>query len=315
MTTAGDLDLIVAGRRRLTPTVAEFVLAHPRGDTLPPFQPGAHLPVTTPSGARRSYSLTGSPDDQRHYVIAVRRDSKGRGGSISMVDELQTGMSLAARTPGNAFPLREADRYLLIAGGIGITPLRAMFHQLLRQGTPVHLVYLNRSRSETAYLDELGAEPLGDSVTLHFDDESGRYDLWPVIAEPSDRTRVYCCGPAPLMDTVEMQTMHWRPSYIHFERFTGLSLSTTAAPFEAVWEPNGQRIQVGSRQSLLEALRNSGLALDSSCESGTCGTCRLRLIAGEALHQDVILSESEHSQAIMPCVSRARHDQITVGPP
>lgn len=314
LTETEDLDLVVTDRRMLTPTVAEFTLTHPQGETLPPFEPGAHLPVTTPSGARRSYSLTGSPGQRRSYVIAVRRDPQSRGGSTSMVDQLQIGMHLHVRTPANAFPLLAAERIVLIAGGIGITPMRAMFHELLRAGVPVHLVYLNRSRSEAAYLDELGADRLSEHVTLHFDDESGRFDLWPVLAQPSDQARVYCCGPAPLMDAVEMLTMHWRPSRIHFERFSGVSLSMTAAPFEAVWAPDGRRVRVPSEQSLLEALRISGVSIDSSCESGTCGTCRLRLVAGEPLHRDVVLSASEHSEAIMACVSRARDEQITVGP-
>jgi phthalate 4,5-dioxygenase reductase subunit len=314
MSTTEHLELVVTRRRMLTPSVTEFVLAHPQGETLPPFEPGAHLPVTTPSGARRTYSLTSSARDRRHYVIAVRRDARGRGGSISMVDHLQTGMPLHVRTPGNAFPLLPAERYVLIAGGIGITAMRAMFHELRRRDAPVHLVYLNRSRSETAYLDELSSDRLAGAVTLHLDDEAGIFDLWPVIAKPSDRTRVYCCGPAPLMDAVESLTMHWRPSSIHFERFGGVSRSLAAASFDAVWAPDGRRVRVPGEQSLLKALRSSGLALDSSCESGACGTCRLRLLKGEALHQDVVLSDSEHSEAIMPCVSRARDEEITVGP-
>jgi phthalate 4,5-dioxygenase reductase subunit len=312
--TTEDLELVVTRRRMLTPTVAEFVLAHPRGELLPAFEPGAHLTVTTPSGSRRSYSLTGSAHDRRQYEIAVRRDAHGRGGSISMVDNLRVGTTLHVRSPGNAFPLLPAERYVLIAGGIGITPMRAMFHELLRRDVPVHLVYLNRSRDETAYLGELGSDRFAGSVTLHFDDEAGVFDLWPVIAEPADRTRIYCCGPVPLMDAVESLTMHWRPSHIHFERFGGVSQSMAAASFDAVWAPDGRRVRVPGEQSLLRALRDSGLALDSSCESGTCGTCRLRLLKGEALHQDVVLPASEHSQAIMPCVSRARDEEITVGP-
>lgn len=314
MSASDDLELVVAGRRMLTPTVAEFELTHPHGEVLPAFDPGAHLPITTPSGARRRYSLTGPPHERRRYVIAVRRDGNGRGGSTSMVDDLRAGMSVRVRTPGNGFALGDAQRYVLIAGGIGITPVRAIFHQLIDRRAAVRLLYLNRSRRETAYLDELGADSLAAHVTLHFTDESGRADLWPVLAEPAEDSRVYCCGPTSLMDAVEMLTMHWRPSSVHFERFIADTVARTAAPFDVIWAPDGRRVHVAPKQSMLQAMRAGGLSVDSSCESGTCGTCRLRLIAGAADHRDVVLSKEERSHAIMPCVSRGHEGPVTVAP-
>ena len=302
----------------LTPHVCEFELRHPNGGTLPAFEPGAHLPVRTPSGLLRNYSLTGPSDDQFRYVIAVQLERGGEGGSASMVEDLREGNGLQAQQPRNAFELLASPRYVLLAGGIGITPLRAMFRHLIAAGSSqVHLVHLTRSRREAPYSHELQQlSATGASITTHHDDEDGTFDLWPLFSEPRDDTRVYCCGPPGLMAAVDALTVHWRPSRIHFERFSGVEgLDAMASPFTAVWEPTGLRVDVADDQTFLDALRAAGLPVQASCESGTCGTCRLRLVGGEALHRDMVLGATERESAVMPCVSRAAANEIIVAPP
>lgn len=308
-----ELRLVVAEREALTPAVTRFVLRSADGTPLPGYSAGAHLTLTTPSGDRRSYSLleAGSPEPPQ-YAIAVRREPEGRGGSRSLHDDVRVGDVLEAATPANTFALEPAERYLLIAGGIGITPIRAMAAELRSPGgAEVQVVYLSRDPDDAAYLDEFAAS----GALVHHSSIHGRLDLWPLVAEPDDSARVYCCGPTALIDEVLALTVHWRPSRIHIEDFAGVdALSGRVAPFTAVWGPTGAAVDVPANRSMLTALRSSGIDVDSSCESGTCGTCRLRLVQGAADHRDLVLSTEEREHWIMPCVSRAAGDELVVAP-
>ncbi|TWE22509.1 PDR/VanB family oxidoreductase [Prauserella muralis] len=310
---SGTLTVRIAAKRMLTPRIREFTLAAADGTALPAFTAGAHVNVDTPGGATRSYSLTGDPRRRDRYVIAVAREADGRGGSASLVDGAEPGDHLRISPPVNTFPLHRAARYLLVAGGVGITPLRAMYHDLVRRGADVRLLYLTRTPGDTAYRDELAAD---EAVRLHHSAHAGRLDLWPYLAEPDDDARIYCCGPPSLMDEVHALTMHWRPSRVHFEDFAGVSgTDGTSEPFRALWRPTGQVVDVPATATLLQALRDTGVEVPSSCESGTCGTCRLHRHGGEAEHRDLVLEPHERERYLMPCVSRAPGGAtIEVGP-
>jgi phthalate 4,5-dioxygenase reductase subunit len=338
------LTVRVAGKRALTPTVHQLEL-RPVGDVaLPAFQVGAHINVDTPGGHTRSYSINNDPDEGDRYLIAVRRTGEGRGGSVSLVDNTVVGDILTISEPRNSFPLHAATRYLLIAGGIGITPIRAMLRSILAAGIrDVHLIYLTRSAAETAYYDELTDPDLADYVTLYHRAEHGGapFDFWPYLADPgadpvttpvgaepvstsaaadpvttsarADR-RIFCCGPDSLQDEIRALTMHWRPSTVHFEDFNGVSaFGEMSAPFRAIWQPTGAAVAVTAQETLLDALRREGAVIPSSCESGTCGTCRIRLLDGSPVHRDVVLTPDERANYVMPCVSRAE-DEILVAP-
>lgn len=312
---ADRLHLVVAGREDLTPTVTRFVLRSSDGSVLPGYRGGAHITVTTPSGERRSYSLV-EPGGRApsEYVIGVRRDANGRGGSVSMHDDVHVGSVLEVTWPANNFALKRAKRYLFIAGGIGITPIRAMVAEVrARGGADVELLYLTRTPEDTAFLDEFTGS------VVHHSAVHGRLDLWPYLAEPDggdgSDTRIYCCGPTPLIDEVLALTMHWRPSRVHVEDFAGVdALGGRRTEFTTVWAPTGARITVPADSSMLTALRDNGIDVDSSCESGTCGTCRLGLVAGDPDHRDLVLTSQERSRFLMPCVSRSLGEEITVTP-
>lgn len=313
-----DFTVMVARRRMLTADVCEFELRRADGALLEPAEPGAHITVHTPSGEARSYSLTSDVSDRSRYVIAVRRDEAGRGGSRSMVDEVAEGDELVISAPRNAFELVESPAYLLVAAGIGITPIRAMLIELRRRGArDVQLVYLSRSREDTPYLDEIAqltdAEPAA-SATLHHRALHGALDWWSLLETPGER-HLYVCGPEPLQNELRALTMHWRPSRVHMEDFAGVSaFGEMSLPFEVTWQPSGASIAVPASQTMLGALEAAGIDVDSSCGSGTCGTCRLRLVGGEADHRDVVLSEGERESFVMPCVSRAVSDRLEVAP-
>lgn len=306
--------LVVAERTDLTAAVARFVLRDPDGAPLPAYRGGAHVTVTTPSGERRSYSLV-EPGGRRpqEYVVCVRRAPGGRGGSVSLHDDVRLGDTLEVTWPANGFPLQRAKRYLFIAGGIGITPVRALVAEArARGGADVQLVYLTRSREHTVFLDEFDGV---DGTLLHHSAERGRLDLWPFLEHPDDDARVYCCGPTALVDEVLALTAHWRPSRVHVEDFAGVDpLGGRRTPFTVVWEPTGARVEVPADRTMLAALRDAGLAVDASCQSGTCGTCRLRLLDGTADHRDLVLTSEQRADHVMPCVSRALDDELLVGP-
>jgi len=307
--------LQVARAEPLARGIHLFELRDPGGAPLAPFTAGAHVAVTAPNGSLRKYSLCNDPQESDRYVIAVKRDPAGRGGSLSLVDDTRVGDLLQVGPPHNTFELSEkAAQYLLIAGGIGITPIMAMARRLAAIGKRFRLVYLTRSPEETAFAAELQDEPFRGRVTLHHDggDPARAFDLWPRLEKPNGH--VYCCGPRGLLEAVRDMTGHWSRLAVHFESFVDAAAGARREdrPFTVVLARSGDRIEVPVGVSILEALRARGHEAPSSCESGTCGTCRTRLVAGVADHRDLVLTEEEQAANIMICVSRAATPEIAI---
>ncbi len=305
------LTLQVTARKDLARDIAEFTLARPDGTALPAFTPGAHVTVETPSGAMRRYSLVNDGTAPTTYVIAVKREPGSRGGSASMHDDLAEGAMIQVDPPENDFELVPAPHYLLIAGGIGITPILSMARHLTAAGTPFSLIYCTRTPEETAYLDEVSALP---GATVHHDngDIDAFYDFWDHFETPG-REHVYCCGPAPLMEEIKAISGHWAEGRVHFEDFAGVEVvRADDTPFTVTLAQSGRQIDVPADRSILEALRAAGVATVSSCESGTCGTCKCRLVEGQADHRDLVLMDEEKDDYIMICVSRAKSGDLVV---
>ena len=296
--------------------IRSFELVEADGSELPPFTPGSHIKVQAPNGALRKYSLCNSPADRLRYVIAVKRDAAGQGGSVSMVDDARAGDILPTSLPDNAFPLVEhARRYLLIAGGIGITPILSMIRSFGElPPAPWSLHYLTRSPETTGFLEELGAPALRKQVKIHHDhgDPANSLDLWPVLEKPNTG-HIYCCGPRPLMESVRDMTGHWSPGNVHFESFNeGGGVRPDDRSFVVRLSRSGAAFDVPVGKSILETLREHGHNSPSSCESGTCGTCRTGLLSGQADHRDMVLMPEQMDSQIMICVSRARSDELVL---
>lgn len=307
------LRLKLASRKDLTPDVCEFTFRGV-GDHLPAFTAGSHLTIKTPAGAWRSYSLSNDDGDVDKYVIAVKREERGKGGSLSMHRDLEVGQIVEARPPHNAFPIKPAPKYLLIAGGIGITPILSMFRRLSRDGADVEMIYLTRSAGLTAYHELFWSRPFLGRAVLHHDEGDPKrvFDLWQFVRQPDER-HIYYCGPAPLMQAIYLLTIHWPRSQIHSENFAGVTNTNVASKaFTVRRARTNELFEVPADKSILDVLRAHRIDYQSSCESGTCGTCRMRLVAGEADHRDMVLAEAERTTAIMPCVSRAAADEITL---
>ena len=286
------------------------------GKPLPEFSAGAHIAIRVPNGLLRKYSLCNDPAERDRYLVAVKREANGRGGSSNLIDSVKAGDELMVSAPVNDFGLPpRAQDFLFIAGGIGITPIMAMIRQVQAEGKRFRLFYCTRSAETTAFRDELSAPEFKDKVTIHYDqgDPSCSFDLRPILAERKNREHLYCCGPRPLMEAVRAMTDHWSQASVHFEAFSDAETHKPSdKAFKVRLACSGAVIEVPTTMTILEALRAHGLDVPSSCETGTCGTCRTKLLAGEADHRDLVLAEHDRADNIMICVSRARSDEITI---
>lgn len=313
----GELSVRVQGVRDEALEVRSFALAASDGAALPAFAAGSHIDVHIAPGLVRQYSLCGDSADTARYQIAVKREPASRGGSQAMHERVREGDVLTISVPRNNFALVPAAKHhLLIAGGIGITPILAMIRSLEARGaTSWKLYYLVRDRASAAFLDVLEGGDWAPRVRVHADggDPGRSFDLWPVLEKPT-RAHVYCCGPRPLMDAVRDMTGHWPTGSIHFESFVeGAALARPEdKPFVVRLARSGGEVAVPAGVTILEALRRAGLRVDSSCESGTCGTCKTGIVAGEPDHRDLVLMPDEQGSAIMVCVSRARSDELVL---
>jgi phthalate 4,5-dioxygenase reductase subunit len=311
-----QMPLRVAAVEDVAQGIRSFELVQPDGTELPAFTPGSHVKVQTPNGLVRKYSLCGDPADRQRYLIAVKREEPGRGGSASMHDQLKVGDVLPTSVPENAFPLVDkAKAYLFIAGGIGITPILSMIRSFGElPPAPWKLIYLGRDRSTMAFLDVLAQPEWKSQVRVHQDggDPAKALDLWPMLEKPNS-AHVYCCGPRGLMEGVRDMTGHWSPANVHFESFNeGGGVKVDDKPFTVQLARTGLECEVPVGRSILEVLREHGVKVASSCESGTCGTCKTRMLEGEADHRDMVLMPEEQDSSIMVCVSRARGERLVL---
>jgi ferredoxin-NADP reductase len=291
--------------------VKSFVLADPGGGLLPPWEPGAHMDVLLPNGLLRQYSLCGDPAERTAYRIAVLREEPGRGGSRYLHEHVQPGSVLEVRPPRNNFPLVTADRYVLIAGGIGITPLLPMIRELDRRAARWELHYGGRRRARMAFAGELAGY---DRITWYPEDESGLIPLNTILGSPDPGTLVYCCGPEALLAAVERE---WPAEVLRTERFHPKEPSAAAGPdrpMTVVLRSSGRTVDVAADQSILDALEQAGEDVPSSCREGTCATCETSVLEGEIDHRDSILTaaEQESGKMMMICVSRARGDRLVL---
>lgn len=299
----------VVERREVADNVVELTLAAEGGTLLPLWEPGAHIDVVTPHGPRQ-YSLCGQPADDR-YQIALLRLEDGRGGSAYMHDEVKEGDLLTIRGPRNNFTLDDADRVAFIAGGIGITPIRAMIREAVAAVVDWSLVYGGRCATSMAYADELAAiDPA--RVRLVCEDEEGPIDLVKVIEVVPADAQVYACGPPGMLDALAALCAS-DPDRLHVERF----LAQTAAreddePFEIVCASDGARLVVPVHRTALEVLLDAGYNVDNACRNGVCGSCEVPVIEGEPDPRDLISKPTQGvpARSMMVCVSRARTPSI-----
>jgi ferredoxin-NADP reductase len=302
------MHLVVAAREDAADGVIVLTLRDAAGSQLPSWQPGAHIDLILTPELTRQYSLCGQPDDRSRYRIGVLRESKGRGGSAYLHDNVGAGAVVHVRGPRNNFPLVPAPRYLFIGGGIGITPLIPMLAAAQAAAADWRLVYGGRSRASMAFARELQTGYPG-RVTISPQDESGLLDLAAMLAHPRDDLLVYCCGPEPLLAAVEERCAAWRSGALHIERFAPRPVGEPIldGAFEVELAISGKTIAVPAGKSILEAVREAGVEVLSACSEGTCGTCETPVLQGSIDHRDSVLTPTERAaqNTMMVCVSRA----------
>lgn len=284
------------------------------GATLPAFEPGAHIDLHLADGLVRSYSLLNSASDNR-YVIGVLNARNSRGGSRFVHEQLRLGTQLRVSAPRNHFRLLEdAPRTVLIAGGIGVTPLLAMLRRLVQLGTPVEFIQCARSRADAAFLDEIesiaAAHPQVE-LRRHFDDmQGGPPDLRKLLAGRPADTHFYGCGPSPMLSAFEDACAALGYDHAHLERFAPVEQARSAVTQTCTVElrRSGRSLQVGPDVSILDAVLEAGIPAEYSCHEGMCGACETKVISGDVEHRDSILTKQEQAanKSMMICVSRCR---------
>lgn len=304
----------VVSIRDLAVDVRGYVLASADGRPLPSYTAGAHIDVHSPSSLVRQYSLCGDIKVSNRYTIAVKKESSGRGGSLNMHDAVELDSVLAISVPRNYFELApDPQSSLLIAGGIGITPIYAMAQSLASRGHEWMLHYCARSEAHAPFYRELQALG-GDRVVAHFS-EVPVLDVPGLLAAQGADTHVYCCGPVSLMSAVKEATAGWVPLRVHFEWFAAPAIDRSRdQTFEVELRRSGIVLTVPPSRTILQVVREAGIDVPSSCEEGVCGTCETILLAGEADHRDLLLTPEERAcnRSMMICVSRARSGRLVL---
>lgn len=304
----------VASISRETDEILKFVLVDPAGGELPSFAAGAHVDVHLADGLTRQYSLLSSPRDRRRYVIAVKREPNSRGGSAMMHGRLAAGDQLRISAPRNNFNLDPgAAHHLLVAGGIGITPLLSMADHLAATAGSYTLAYFVRARDLAGFADELAGTARAGRLQVHPGLDAGATTaaVASLLTRQADGTHVYVCGPRPLMDAVgELARASGHALPVHREDFSAAPLASEpgVAAFEVRLAQSGETVLIPPDRTIADVLIEQGVALDTSCEMGMCGTCLTRVLGGVPDHRDTFLSEAERAAGlhILPCVSRSK---------
>ena len=322
-------DLAAPGDRReqvlrvaeVVPAAHDIVLVRFRaadGGYLPEWKAGDHLEVVLPSSLIRHYSLCGDPADRASYTVAVLRVADGRGGSREIHDSALAGALLKVRGPRSNFPLVAAESYLLLAGGIGVTPLLTMARELSARGSRWSMVYGARSRASMAFRDELDRLGAG-KVQFVAQDTDGLPDLESLIDAAESGTAVYCCGPAPMISRVqELCDKRGNSLQLHVERFGGAGSVAepdgSDRPFELVLAETGVTLQVPADRTALDVVHDVLPGHPYSCLGGQCGSCEVAVLAGEVDHRDEVLSEEERARnsSMTLCVSRALSERLVI---
>ncbi|RYG13789.1 MAG: oxidoreductase [Burkholderiales bacterium] len=293
--------------------ICSYELARANGSPLPAFSAGSHIDVQLPGGLTRQYSLCNDAAEQHRYRIAVLRDPASRGGSRAMHEAVHEGDILQISAPRNHFPLQPATRSLLLAGGIGVTPLLCMAQRLCAIGTDFSLHYCTRSAGRTAFREEIAASAFAQRVQFHFDDgePAQKFDAAGVLAAPQPGTHLYICGPAGFIDHVlaAAKAQGWPASQVHLEYFGAAPQDTSAdGSFEVKIASTGKSYAVGKDQSIVQVLAGHGIEILTSCEQGVCGTCITRVLEGEPDHRDLYFTDEEKAKndQCTPCCSRSK---------
>jgi ferredoxin-NADP reductase len=307
--------LRVESKEAVADDVVLLTLVDPSGVELPAWEPGAHVDLLLGVELVRQYSLCGDPADRFRYQVAVLREQPGRGGSAHVHDVLRPGTLVEVTPPRNHFRFVAAARYLFVAGGVGITPIRAMVRAAELAGADWQLVYGGRTRSSMAFVDELVAQ-YGERVVVRPQDEVGLLDLALLLGLDRPETHVYCCGPEGLISAVEAMAAATDAALLHVERFVPRPIdeSLVEQPFEVELRRTGVTVLVEPGRSIIDVAEENGAFILYSCTEGTCGTCQTTVLEGVPEHRDSVLTPQEQAagDTMMICVGRSAGGRLVL---
>jgi vanillate O-demethylase ferredoxin subunit len=294
--------------------ICTFELVDAAGVPLPAFSAGSHIDVHLPNGLTRQYSLCNDPAETHRYLIGVLRDPASRGGSTAMHDLVAEGQTLSISVPRNHFPLaHEAKHTVLVAGGIGVTPILCMAERLAIAGAAFEMHYCTRTRARTAFYDRIRGSAFAAQVRFHFDDgpDEQKLDIAGLLAAPREGVHLYVCGPQGLMDAVlgTARARGWPERQLHYEFFSAAPVkSDLDAGFRVKLASSGRVVEVPKDKTVVQALADVGVIVATSCEQGVCGTCLTRVLEGTPDHRDLYLTPEEQAKndQFLPCCSRAK---------
>jgi len=322
---ASDMRLQVRQVTFQAERINSYELVHPDGRELPPFSAGAHIDFHFRDGSVRQYSLCNDPAERHRYLIAVLREDDGRGGSQALHERVHVQRTVSVGTaPRNNFPLSEdADRHLLIAGGIGVTPLKSMAHHLQRTDADYALHYCTRSPANTAFRDRF--DPLVDAGRAFYHYDGGNpadgLDIRALLEVHTPGTHLYYCGPPGFMRACQEAAGHWPKGTVHYEFFSAESSPKASLSgdeldragdgalglgFQVKIASTGAIYTVPNDKSIVEVLWENGVQVETSCESGLCATCKVRYLEGEVDHRDLVLGDDEQAEYLTACISRSK---------
>jgi vanillate O-demethylase ferredoxin subunit len=307
------IEVRVAGKACEADGICSYELVRLDGAPLPHFEAGAHIDVHLAGKLVRQYSLCNAPGETHRYQIGVLRDAASRGGSQAMHDHIDTGSVLQISAPKNHFPLVEAKRTLLLAGGIGVTPILAMAETLAAKGAAFDMHYCARSPERAAFKERIGGSRFAGRVHFHYDsgDAGQKLDLPALLANPDADTHVYVCGPQGFIEHVlgSARSLGWPAAQLHVEYFSAAAVDTSGdQAFDVKLASSGRVVTVPAGKTVIKVLAEQGVEIPYSCEEGVCGTCLTRVLEGVPDHRDMYLTEEEQAanDQFTPCCSRAK---------
>lgn len=320
MSSLSTLSVRVARKAMEALDICTFELVDVNGAPLPAFAAGSHVDVYLGDGITRQYSLCNDPKETHRYLIGVLRDPASRGGSRAMHDQVAVGQVLQVSAPRNHFPLaHDAKRSLLLAGGIGVTPILCMAERLANTGADFEMHYCTRAAERTAFCSRIASSGFASKVKFHFDDGAPeqKLDLAALLAAPQPGLHLYVCGPKGFMDAV-LKTARgkgWPEGQLHYEFFSAeVAKSDSDAGFEIKLASSGRIIRVPKDQTVVKALAEAGVEILTSCGQGVCGTCLTRVLEGVPDHKDSYLTPEEQAanDQFLPCCSRSKTPQLVL---
>ncbi|MGM4988819.1 PDR/VanB family oxidoreductase [Tardiphaga sp. 841_E9_N1_2] len=291
-----------------------FSLVDPDHWELPPFRPGAHIDLRLPGGLVRTYSLCNDPADDKRYVVAVKREAEGRGGSIVLHDAVKVGDTIGVTLPRGGLDLSaDVTRFTFVGGGIGVTPFLSAAAWLKRMGRSKFTLHMI-ARGEPPLADLLAPLRKSGHVVIHDTSSGQRPDIAALVGRPLSDVALACCGPDGMIDDFEQASRDWPADRVHIERFVPppLPVDPDAKPYVLALAKSKREITVAAGQTMLSALTDIGIDVPASCCGGICGSCKVDWLEGQPVHRDRVLSPAERERSLLVCVAGSAGDRLVL---